>query len=73
MKFLILDQDGNIEVETKDFADPLTGLEAASRFLSSFRNDPKKRVVRVMADGEVIATYDSEFNTLTFGRPKQKR
>jgi hypothetical protein len=66
--FLILEQNGNIDTEEKTL--PIDeGFAQAGRFLNLFKDDPFKRVARVMIGFAVLATFDGETNLLTVGRP----
>jgi len=68
-KFLILEQDGSIDEEVKEYSDAIAGLEHAVRFIKLFEHDKYKRIARVMADDKVIVTHDSGRDVTYFGRP----
>jgi len=69
--FIILEQDGKIDTETRDL--PLdAGFTYAGRFLNLFKDDPYKRVVRISIEGEPFATFDSEKGLLSFGSKTKK-
>ena len=65
--FMILEQNGEIDTQERDL-DGIAGLEQTARFVKLFENDQFKRVARVLVNGKVLVTFDSELNRFTFLR-----
>ena len=70
-KFIILEQNGNVEIQEREYSDGKEAMAHVSRFVSLFKNDPYQRIARVTVDGRVMVNYDSINGHTSYTRPRK--
>lgn len=69
--FLILEENGNIDEETRQL-EIVEGFTQAGRFVSLFEGDQFHRVARVLVNGRHLVTFDSVLNRYLFAKDYRK-